>query len=151
MEFTGQVVFLTALATMIIAQVAKMLIASFKHGKFSMESVFELAGLPSSHTATATSLTLGVYFAEGFSVLFGVMLLALLYVITDVIFAEMSVSRHAKIINELVPFMKSMGHKPSKHSHLFENQMREEWGHTSPEIITGFLLGIIVTMVVYLI
>jgi len=148
MEFTGQVIFLTAFLTMAISQAAKMVLITLKNRRFSPKSFFELSGMPSSHTAAATALTVSVYLAQGFSVLFAVLLMSLIYVISGVLFDRWSFGNHAKIINEVRHFLKEEGYKAKKHRQLMENQVREEWGHTPAEIISGFLLGLIVALVI---
>jgi len=148
MEFTGQVVFLTAFLVMLISQAAKMIIATIKNRKLEFMHVFELSGMPSSHTATVTALAIGVYFAEGFSVLFAVMIMLFGFVVSEVIYDKMSISMHAKILNEVRFYLKEKGYKAKKHPIIMEKKMREEWGHTPFEIISGFILGAVITLII---
>ena len=148
MEFTGPVIFLTAFLTMIASQVTKMALITLKNRKFNLKSLFELSGMPSSHTASATALTVSVYLAQGFSVLFAVLLMGLIYVISGVLFDKWSFGNHAKIINEVRQFLKEEGYKAKKHKQLMESHVREEWGHTPAEIVSGFILGLIVALVI---
>ena len=150
MEFTAQVVFWTAFFTMCFSQFLKMVTICYRGRKLTPGAFFEMAGMPSSHTAAITSAMLGIYFAQGFSILFAVALLTWIYMVTEVLIHNWSISRHAKIINEILPFLKEIGHKPSKHNPLFQKEMREDWGHTPLEIIGGFSLGLAITLIVYL-
>ena len=148
MEFTGQVVFLTAFLVMIISQAAKMILTTIKNRKFELRHLFELSGMPSSHTATVTALAIGVYFAEGFSVLFAAMLVLFGFVVSEVVYDKMSISMHAKILNEVRFYLKEKGYKAKKHPIIMEKQMREEWGHTPLEILSGFVLGLVITLII---
>ena len=150
MEFIGKIIFLTAFGTMIISQILKMVVISIKEGKFHPEAVLEIAGMPSSHTATITSLTLGIYFAEGFSSLFAFSLISLVYVIDEVLEIERSVGHHSKIINQILVIFNSLKNRPKNKHKLFLGRLRESWGHTDWEVVFGFLLGLFTTYIVHI-
>ena len=64
-------VLLTAVISMFIAQVIKIIYYYILEKKFNWHHVFEAGGMPSSHSALVCSLTLMVGLSEGFdSVLF---------------------------------------------------------------------------------
>ena len=161
MEFTGQVIFFTAFFTMLFSQFLKMVIISIKRKKFYPQGFLELAGMPSSHTATITSLTLGIYFVEGFSPLLAFSLISLIYVIDEVLAWEKSISVHSRILNQFVRILqiiplgltsrlkKLMGRgKEVRKITKLATPMREAWGHTNAEVVAGFILGILTAVFV---
>lgn len=151
MEFTGPVIFLTAFFTMWISQACKMISMSIERGKFYPEGMLELAGMPSSHTATVTSIALGIYFAEGFSPLFAFALISLVYVMDEVMHINFEIGDHSRIINRVMKVFKKLGpHRPTKGRKSVE-PFREAWGHNVPEVFMGFILGLLTTSIVSLI
>ncbi len=151
MDFTPQIVLCTTLFVLVLSQFLKGCLTSLRKENFDIIAFFEQAEMPSTHTATATSLALGTYFATGFSMFFVLTIMVLIYVIEEVITIQRSVSKQSKIINGVLEFLRKANHQPKRHRHLFEKPMREQWGHKPLEVLAGFLIGVIVTFIIYLI
>lgn len=135
--------------------------------------------MPSSHTATVTSLAVSCGIVEGFnSTEFAIALILAIVVIADALSVRAEAGKHAKILNRLrereLEEMKALSHQipdnqipddksANKHvlsnqdsendpvyeenftSHstpLFDKPLKEELGHTLPQVIVGGLIGI---------
>ena len=109
-------VLLTAVISMFIAQVIKIVYYYILEKKFNWYHVFEAGGMPSSHSALVCSLTLMVGLKTGFD---------------STLFAAVAV--FAAIV--MYDAMKVRA---------------EEVGHTLVEVSTGGILGIIVSLMLYL-
>jgi acid phosphatase family membrane protein YuiD len=133
--------FLSGFLAVLAAQLIKMVVYSIKDKKFRLTNIFELAGMPSSHTATTIALTAAIYFEQGVSSLFIIGLFLSFYVIFDVLTAERTIATHAQIINSLLKWF------PGK---LKFKPIRERWGHNFLEVFVGFTIGLIIAYLVYL-
>ncbi|MBS3119683.1 divergent PAP2 family protein [Candidatus Woesearchaeota archaeon] len=92
--------------------------------------IFRGGGIVSSHSASISSLAAGVFLYQGLSLLFLAVAVFGLIVIRDVIFVRSWIAMV----------------KPIKHSRFSEME-----GHTLPEVLAGITIGIVVTLVVFLI
>lgn len=90
-------------------------------------------GLPSNHSAIVSSTAALIAFREGMShPAFGAAVTIAFVVIMDANNLRRQVGKHATVINRLVGFDKDT------------DLLRERMGHTTFEIITGILVGIMV-------
>lgn len=127
-----------------IAQSAKIVIALImKKGKISFKELVELVmksgGMPSSHTAcfTATALTIG--FRNGFdSSVFALAVAMTVIIVYDATNVRYAVGQQGKLLNKIVSMSESQTAKPLK---LVE-------GHTIPQAIVGFIVGVMVAFLV---
>jgi acid phosphatase family membrane protein YuiD len=118
-----------------LAQLIKSLIDYSKTKKYRF---FGSGGMPSSHSATVSALTFGLYLSEGFTSLFFVALIFSIIVIYDASSVRYQAGLHSKLLNSLV----KSKNKPF---------LNERLGHTVPEIFWGIVLGIVVNLIVLLI
>lgn len=96
---------------------------------------FANGGMPSSHAATVTTLTLLVGRREGFdSSLFSLVLVFSIYVILEATGLRQEIGKQAQLLNELVDGMR-------EHRHLDQRRLRELVGHTWAEVIGGMAFG----------
>ena len=128
----------------VIAQGTKIIIALImRKGKIKFSELVELVmksgGMPSSHTAcfTATALTIG--FRCGFdSAIFALAVAMTVIIVYDATNVRYAVGQQGKLLNKIVSMSESQTAKPLK---LVE-------GHTVPQAIVGFMIGIIVAFAV---
>ena len=100
-------------------------------------------GMPSSHSALVTSVTLAIGLQEGFaSPLFALAFAISMIVIYDAAGVRRQAGIHAERINEM---MKSL----FEGSGIPEKELKEVLGHTPFEVITGVILGIVISVVLY--
>jgi len=128
---------ITALLAMIISQLIKLCLMLLSQKPVKLASLSRSGGMPSSHSALITSITLCMGLTQGFdSNYFFITVVLSLIVIYDARGIRHTVGKHAKTLNESV-LEKST------------NKLPENIGHTLPEIIVGISLGIIITLGMY--
>lgn len=116
------------ITTFIITQGSKWIIDLFKHKKINW---LENGGMPSTHTAVITSLTLSIYLLEGFSNLFYVVLVLSIIIINDALNVRWEASKHSLELNKITKSnkFKIVGHKPL-------------------EVLIGLIIGIIIPLII---
>ena len=131
---------IASLLSGILAQVIKMLIEFAKTGKLHLPTFFYTGGMPSSHTALVTTLTIGVGMESGIgSSVFSVTLIFSLYFIFEATGLRQEVGKQAKVLNELVDEL------IAKH-YLNRKRLKELVGHTWKEVFVGLLIGTAVAL-----
>ncbi|MCR5416502.1 MAG: divergent PAP2 family protein [Pseudobutyrivibrio sp.] len=140
--FTNKI-FLAPAAGWFIAQLLKVIIDTVKCG-FCKERLYGGGGMPSSHSATVTALTVitGITYGAG-SFEFVMALFFSFIVIYDARGVRYETQRQGKALNNLNEERKEQGKQP-----LDINRFKEQMGHTIPEIIAGMIIGIICAVVV---
>jgi len=108
-------------------------------GEFSWSQIFSYGGMPSSHTALATSLlmTMGYFRGVG-SPEFAIALIMAIVIVKDAAGIRRKLGKQASIINHLIKKL------PAKEGYKFP-VLNERFGHTDSEILVGFLISIIST------
>jgi acid phosphatase family membrane protein YuiD len=105
--------------------------------KVNLISLTRSGGMPSSHSALITAITLSMGLKNGFNSSHFFLAVALsLVVIYDARGIRHTVGQHAKILNQTV--MPQNAQKLNEHT-----------GHTFPEIIAGICIGIIISLAMY--
>ncbi len=132
-----------ALSAGLAAQALKVLIEWARTGRFNGLRFFDNGGMPSSHTALVTTLTIGVarYAGVGSS-LFAVTLLFSLYFMFEAAGLRQAVGNQARVLNDLVDELRHTHHVDPK-------RLKELVGHTWGEVAGGFLFGLLVSVVFY--
>jgi len=130
-----------ALASGLFAQVLKLVVGLLRDRRFQPSLLIASGGMPSSHTAVVTTLSLLVATREGIgSPLFSVVFIFSLYVVFEATGLRQEVGKQAIILNDLVDEL------ITRH-HIDQLRLRELVGHTWVEVGGGFLCGIIVYIV----
>jgi hypothetical protein len=130
-----------ALIAGLSAQLLKVVIAFFRTRRLNLFRFFDNGGMPSSHTALVTTLTIGVGRDAGLgSALFAVTLLFSLYFIFEAAGLRQEVGNQARLLNDLVDEMRQT-------HHLDRDRLKELVGHTWGEVFAGFLYGVLVAAV----
>lgn len=139
---TNKILISTAIAWT-IAQVLKIINKTIRNG-FSFEVLTSSGGMPSSHSATVTSLAAACGILEGSaSASFIVSVFLGIIVIYDALNVRLEAGKHAEILNQLNKERIQEGKAP-----LFEKPLKISIGHTLPEIIAGIVIGITVSCIV---
>jgi acid phosphatase family membrane protein YuiD len=134
--------FLSVSLSVFIAQFIKLVYALFKEKKFIFSKLWDTGGMPSSHSALASSLVLSVYLIEGFSLLFLITLFLSLVIVRDAFGIRKDVGDQAKILNKIIIDLKL------KHKINFK-KLNELVGHSFLQSIFGLITGIIITLFVF--
>jgi hypothetical protein len=132
-----------ALLAGLCAQLLKVLIETVRTRRSGVLRFFDNGGMPSSHTALVTVLTIGVARAAGVqSPLFAVTLLFSLYFVFEAAGLRQEVGNQARVLNDLVDELRHT-------HHLDPNRLKELVGHTWGEVVGGFLCGLVVAAIAY--
>lgn len=125
-----------ALLSGLVAQAAKVVIELVARRRFRPSLFFDNGGMPSSHTATVTTLSLAVGRAEGFdSSIFSLVLIFSLYVVFEATGLRQEIGKQAEVINDLMD-QALAGNKLPGH------RLRELMGHTWAEVAGGAVVGV---------
>jgi acid phosphatase family membrane protein YuiD len=132
---------IAALGAGLTAQVLKVVIELIRTRRVNLLRFFDNGGMPSSHTALVTALTVGVGRDAGIdSPLFAVTLLFSLYFVFEAAGLRMEVGNQARTLNELVDELRQT-------HHLDRDRLKELVGHTWGEVFGGFVYGALVAVV----
>lgn len=126
-------VMVSAAVTAIISQFLKVLVYRSRNLKWDMKIVKSDGETPSTHSAVVTSLTLSVFLVQGLSVLLVVTGVFALLVMRDSAGVRLAAQRHAVFLNKT--------HK---------QKFRERLGHTPRQILSGAIIGLLVTYLIHL-
>ena len=124
-----------ALLSGLVAQVLKVLLELLLRGRWRPHLVFTNGGMPSSHTATVTTLALEVGRREGYgSTLFSLVLVFALFVMFEATGLRQEIGHQARVLNELMD-RALHGQKVDR------RRLRELMGHTWGEVGGGLVCG----------
>ena len=127
---------IAALGAMIISQTIKLIMMLLSGKGIHWVTLTRSGGMPSSHSALITAITLSVGLKEGFdSSFFFIATVLSLVVIYDARGIRHAVGKHAQILNQQ--------RTPT------QKKLNEQVGHTLPEIIVGISIGILVSLGMY--
>jgi acid phosphatase family membrane protein YuiD len=132
--------FLAPLSSLIIAQLLKMVIFLLKVKRRTSREILETVawrtgGMPSSHAALVTSLSVSAVYRAGFnSDLFIVTLFFALIIMRDAMGVRRSSGLQARALN-------SLGRQLTEKTGVEYHAVKEVHGHTPMEVVVGALLG----------
>ena len=108
-------------------------------GEFSWSQIFSYGGMPSSHTALATSLLITMGYFQGVSSPeFAIALIISIVIVKDAAGIRRKLGKQAQIINHLIKKL------PDKEEYKFPI-LNERYGHTMTEILVGLLISVVST------
>ncbi len=126
-----------------LAQVIKVPLHYALHRKIDWSLLLSSGGMPSSHSALVTGVSVGVGLQAGFdSPLFAIAGVVAMIVIYDATGVRRHAGDHARVLNLMIDELLT-GHP------LAEKELKEVLGHTPREVIGGILLGVLVTYVMF--
>jgi uncharacterized protein len=129
-----------ALASGLTAQIYKVVVESIRERRLKLYRFFETGGMPSSHTAVVTALAVGAWREAGFdSPLFAITAVFSLYFILEATGLRQEVGKQARVLNEILDEL-------IETHHFAREKTRELLGHTWSEVLGGFLLGLVLTL-----
>ena len=129
--------FISFIFAWIAATVIKSIILSFQGRGFSLKEGFENGGMPSSHSAVVTAITMAILLKTGFSEYFFIALVFSSIVISDAFRVRKNLGEQGDKLNLLL--------KKSK-----QKTIEVIYGHSFLQVLAGILLGIICSLVIYL-
>ncbi|MBN1164048.1 MAG: divergent PAP2 family protein [Candidatus Krumholzibacteriota bacterium] len=134
---------IAALVSGMVAQVLKPFVDLIQKRGFNIFRMLDTGGMPSSHTAVVTTLTVGVAVYQGVSSpLFGISLIISLYFIFEATGLRQEVGNQARVLNEIIE-------KARETHHFNAEELQELIGHTWAEVMGGFTLGLLLSLLFY--
>ena len=139
-QFINNRILLVTLLAWIVAQSIKVTIGVVRQKKFDFRWFVGTGGMPSSHAAGASCLASSVGFEFGFdSVYFALAASFAIVVMFDAQGVRRATGRQARILNKITDDIYWQGK-------MHEGRLRELIGHTPMEVVAGFLLGTIISL-----
>ena len=130
------------LVTIVIAQGTKIAIYYFRDQKISWPLILSTGGMPSSHAATVTSLTVGILLFEGPTTLFVISFVFAGVVIRDALGVRWLAGQQSIVINKILREL----HKEGR---MNVGYLKELLGHTPLQVYAGCALGVLVAALTY--
>lgn len=144
-QIVGNPVLFTGLTAWLLAQFLKVPIEYMVHHRRNWGLWFSSGGMPSSHSALMTSVTLAIGLFHGFDKdTFALAVALTMIVVYDAAGVRREAGRHAEKINILINEFFS-GHPIS------DKQLKEVIGHTPAQVVAGVALGLVIAVLFYLI
>lgn len=141
-------VFIACLISSILAQVLKLPLEFLRRKEWDWSLIFDPGGMPSSHSAVVTAAAIGIGHYMGFDTpTFGLAFAVAIVVIYDATNIRRQAGFHAQQINRIIQEMFEGKTKPVED---FE-QLREVLGHSPAEALGGIVLGILVSIGMWMI
>ena len=145
-EFAANRVLVCSFVSWFSAQLIKYLIDGFRHRGWRVKMLFSSGGMPSSHTSAVIALTMGLGFYEGFnSSAFAVSGVFSLIVMYDATGVRRETGRQGTVLNTIIDWLVS----EQPESKVEDVAMKERVGHQPSEVLAGFALGLIWSVVFF--
>lgn len=138
MDILRSPLFITILFTGVGVQLVKVVFYSIKHGGLYLKEFVATGGMPSSHSALVAGLSTIIYLTEGATSVFFVMLSLMFIVIVDAMGVRRTAGDEGMVLHELI-----------KKSKLHIKEPHYALGHTPAQVSVGFVIGIVVSVLVY--
>ena len=119
-------------------QLVKLIIYFFLYKSLSWHDLVVSGGMPSSHSAFVVSMATIIYLVEGVSTAFVISLVLAMIIIRDAFGVRRSVGEEGMVINQV---LKKIKLKTKTHFAM---------GHTPLQVLIGSLIGLIISLLVYL-
>jgi len=142
--------FWAAILSCLFAQCLKPLFYYIKTRKWRWTLVFDSGGLPSSHAAMVSALTLAVGLIENFnSTIFAVTLVLALVVIYDAANIRFYAGRNIQITQQLIKDFQSLL-EVKLDDPIYLLKIKDVLGHKWIEVASGIILGLLTSGLLFL-
>lgn len=145
-----------ALISVITAQIIKLPIQRLIDKRWTPSIIFSTGGMPSSHSAFVTALTLAFLLTEGISSpYFAISFVFASVIIHDAVGIRREAGKHATVLNQMKEefdlLVKEFSKGTERDSEVVETKLKELLGHEPIEAFSGTLLGAVLTLIYYFI
>ncbi len=128
----------------VFAQGLKLLIYLIEERRINIAKLIDSGGMPSSHTALASSLCTSLGLIEGWaSSQFAISAVLWAVIIYDATGIRRSAGKHAAALNDIIPQL--LAGKLLQAGENLGSNFRELLGHNPLEVFVGAIVGILVT------
>ena len=123
------------------AQLIKIIIEFCKTKKLNPALLVGTGGMPSSHTAFVTAMSITIGLSDGFgSPMFAISAVLMLIVMSDAAGVRRAAGKQAEVINMIVENIENTGIKLDK-------KLKELLGHSPIEVAVGAVLGTLIAVI----
>ena len=137
-------ILLTGAVAWLLSQVSKAIIYLIINKRFQWDRLFGDGGMPSSHSATVTSVAVITGLRCGLdSPIFAIAAILALIVMHDAMGVRQETGKQAKVINSMVELINSFG----RGEQTPEETLKEFVGHTRRQVVIGAAVGCVVALV----
>lgn len=137
-------ILLTGAVAWLLSQVSKAIIYLIINKRFQWDRLFGDGGMPSSHSATVTSVAVITGLRCGLdSPIFAIAAILALIVMHDAMGVRQETGKQAKVINSMVELINSFG----RGELTPEETLKEFVGHTRRQVVVGAMLGGVIALV----
>ena len=127
------------------AQVLKTITYAIVNRTLDIRRLLGDGGMPSAHSATVTAIAVATGFECGFdSPVFAVAIMLAFIVMHDAMGVRLETGKQAKILNDMIKMVYTEDMTP-------EEKLKEFVGHTPTQVLAGFVLGVIVDFVIFVV
>ena len=137
--FFTSLFFIVPVVTIITGQIVKQFVFMFHGEKITWKTALTDGGLPSSHSATMSSLATTIFYVEGFSTVFYLAFFITVVVAKDAFGVRRESGKHARLLKKV---MKKLDLRDVEHIKLLV-------GHTKTQVIAGILWGILIAVLMH--
>lgn len=142
-DICGNRIIQTGAVAWVSSQIIKMILHVIVNKKIVWERLLGDGGMPSSHSATVSSVAVATGFAAGWdSPLFAVSMFFAIIVMHDATGVRRETGKQAVVINNMLEFFEQMG----AGNLTPEQTLKEFVGHTPLQVAAGGILGLIVAL-----
>lgn len=138
---------IACLIALFSAQLIKFLGYGIIKHEWDVTRLYSNGGMPSSHAALVSSLTVSVFCYCGFGMLFCICLVFSIIISHDAMNVRYESSKHAIMLNKLVDELNEDERKKLG----IKGLLKERIGHKPKEVYAGLLYGILIALLMYLI
>lgn len=137
------------LISLIVAQLLKPFIVFIKTKEFDWYYIISSGGYPSSHSSSVVSLCLACGLKEGFDSTYFALSFALMAIVMyDAFNVRWYAGQNIKVTKQIISDLKDVLNSDNP---IYSQKLKDVLGHTKLETISGIILGIIVSLVLYFI
>ena len=130
----------------VLTQILKVVFNLVKEQKIDFSKLLTDGGMPSSHSATVCSLaTIVALESSVASTQFAIALILAVIVMHDASGVRYAAGKHAEILNLVIEKDENLKENLNKNKKL-----TELLGHTKLEVIAGAIIGIILSVIIYM-
>ncbi len=144
---------ISALVAINFAQLLKFPLNILINHKIEPMIIFSNGGMPSSHSAFVTALTVALGIEYGVdSPYFAISFVFAVITMWDAAGIRYQASKHAQILNILIKdfqlLVEQVKYKTSGSNEITESPLKELLGHKPTEVMFGSLLGVVIAFIV---
>ncbi len=142
MALLQNTILIAAVLALVLAQLAKGIIALFQERRFNFHYIAGSGGMPSSHSAFVTALATSAGRQLGLqSPVFAVCVVLAAIVMYDAAGVRRAVSGQARILNQMMEdYFEKKG--------IQQARLRELIGHTPFQVLVGAIMGFLVGFII---